>query len=384
VIILLLLSCIEGGEVMRIKKLELYLKDIVYGRRRGLLAYFMRAILLPLSWMYGWGVYFRNRLYEKGWMRRYVPPVPLVISVGNIVAGGTGKTPVTLMLASAFYERFNIALLSRGYRSQAENLDNPLLLCEGNGPLYPASYCGDESYLLAQRFPKALVIVGGNRKKSSFLAAKAGVQAIFLDDGMQHRRVVRDFDVVVVDAEDPFGLGYFLPRGFLRDDICSLSRANLIVLNHIQDLEHFGRAKAQLKAFTSAPVVGMKGQIIAFRDLKGQEAAKLAEKKVGMFCSIARPEYFKRTLQQEGYQVVNEWILPDHDQIPTKKLEQFALACSKLGAQAIICTEKDRVKLQDQINVSLPIIWAQLELQIVAGQEEWKNFIKLAETKILT
>ena len=147
-------------------RLELYFKDIVCGRKRGLLPFLIKALLLPISWIYGWVVQCRNRLYEKGWMRRYVPPVPLVISVGNIVAGGTGKTPVTLMLAGALYEKFTIAILSRGYRSKAEKLDLPVLLCEGEGPTYPASYCGDEPYLYAQRLPKAIVIVGGNRKKS--------------------------------------------------------------------------------------------------------------------------------------------------------------------------------------------------------------------------
>lgn len=112
-------------------KLELYFKDIVYGRRRGMISFIIKTILLPLSWLYGMIMHSRNWLYEKGWMRRYVPPVPLVISVGNIVAGGTGKTPVTLLLAGAFYERVHVAILSRGYRSRAEKLKNPVLLCEG-------------------------------------------------------------------------------------------------------------------------------------------------------------------------------------------------------------------------------------------------------------
>lgn len=365
-----------------IKKLELYLKDIVRGRRRGLMALFIKAILLPLSWLYGLGVHFRNRLYEKGWMRRYVPPVPLVISIGNIVAGGTGKTPVTLLLAGAFYERFTVAILSRGYRSKAEKLDMPVLLSEGHGPMLPASYCGDEPYLLAQRLPQAIVIVGGNRRKASFLAAKAGAQAIFLDDGMQHRRVARDFDVVVVDVGDPFGQGYFLPRGFLREDICSLARANLIILNHIQDVEQFTSVKMQLKPYSQAPIIGAKGHVVAIRDLKGQEMPMLEERKVGMFCAIAHPEYFRRTLEQEGFQVVDEYVLADHDTVRDKDLEQFAQACLKKGANSLICTEKDRVKLQDQLALTLPILWVQLELRIVAGQEEWQAFLQQAEAKI--
>lgn len=367
---------------MLIKKLELYLKDVVRGRKKGIISLLIKAILLPLSWIYGLGVYFRNRLYEKGWMRRYVPPVSLVISVGNIVAGGTGKTPVTLLLAGAFYERFTVAILSRGYRSKVEKLDAPILLCEGHGPTFPASYCGDEPYLFAQRLPKSIVIVGGNRKKASFLAAKVGAQAIFLDDGMQHRRVARDFDVVVVDVGDPFGLGYYLPRGFLRDDIGSLARAHLIILNHIQDHEQFVNVKMQLKSYSSAPVIGTKGHVIAIRDLKGQEIAMPEEKKVGMFCAIAHPEYFRRTLEQEGFQVMSEYVLADHDTIQNKELEQFAHASLKAGASWLICTEKDRVKLQDDLNLPLPILWVQLDLRIVAGQEEWQNFLKQAEAKI--
>lgn len=367
---------------MLMRKLELYLKNVIYGRKRGLIPFLFKALTLPLSWLYGFGVRIRNKLYEKGWMRRYVPPVPLVISIGNIVAGGTGKTPITLLLANEFYERFTVAILSRGYRSHVEKLNTPILLCEGNGPIFPASYCGDEPYLYAQRLPKAIVIVGGNRKKASFLAAKAGVQAIFLDDAMQHRSVVRDFEVVVVDSDDPFGQGYYLPRGLLRDDIHSLGRANLIILNHVQSLEQFEKVKKKLLHYSSAPMVGTKGYMAVLRDFNGKEIAIPEEKKVGLFCSIAHPEYFRRTLEEEGFQVVKEFILADHDEIPFGKLDQFANTCLKLGINWLICTEKDRVKLKDKLSVGLPILWVQLELKIVAGQEEWKNFLKLAETKM--
>ena len=225
------------------KKMELYLKQVISGRQKGVWALCIKAILLPLSWLYRFFIYCRNWLYDRGWMRRYVPPVPLVISVGNIVAGGTGKTPVTLMLAEVFYGRFKPAILSRGYRSKAEKLVAPIFLCEGEGPLFPASYCGDEPYLFAKRLPKALVIVGRNRRKASVLAAKAGAQVILLDDGMQHRRLAKDFEVIVVDAGNPFGNGYFLPRGFLREELHALKRADLIFVNHLEHLEQWSGIK---------------------------------------------------------------------------------------------------------------------------------------------
>ena len=364
------------------KKMELYLKDIIQGRKKGVISFFVKSLLLPMSWLFGSGVYLRNRLYERGWMRRYVPPVPLVISIGNIVAGGTGKTPVTLLIAKAFYERFTIAILSRGYRSKAEKLDSPIILCEGMGPAFPASYCGDEPYLFAQRLPKSIVIVGGDRRKASFLAAKACAQVILLDDGMQHRRLARDFDVVVIDVGDPFGQGYFLPRGFLREDVHSLARADLLIVNHVQDPEQLRAIQEQLKSYTHAPFIATKGYVAAVRDLKGEEVVLSNEKNVGMFCAIAHPEYFRRTLEQEGFNVVDESVLVDHGSFHQKDLEQFAKSCAKKGAKWLICTEKDRVKLDDHLNLVLPILWIQLELRIIEGQEEWQNFLQKAEAKI--
>ena len=365
-----------------IKRLELYIQDVIRGKKKGIVSKLVKGILLPLSWTFRLMVKLRNRLYEKGWMRRYVPPVSLVVSVGNIVAGGTGKTPVTLLIANAFYEKYKIAILSRGYRSTAEKLDKPLMLCEGQGPVFPASYCGDEPYLFAQRLPKAIVIVGSHRKKSSFLAIQAGAQVILLDDGMQHLNLVRDFDVVVMDIADPFGQGYFLPRGFLREEIRSLVRAHLIVLNHVKNLEQFAAVKAQLKAYTTAPVVGVNGVVAALRDVKGQEVEKPSARKIGMFCAIANPDYFRKTLEELDFEVVSEYVLADHDQIKEKDLEKFAQLSIKNEAEWLICTEKDRVKLPDQLSISLPILWVQLELQIVAGQEEWQSFLQEAESKI--
>jgi tetraacyldisaccharide 4'-kinase len=163
-----------------------------------------------------------------------------------------------------------------------------------------------------------------------------------------------------------------------------LARANLIILNHIQDDEQFINLKKQLKSYSAAPIVGTKGNVIAIRDLKGQEVAiPSAERKVGMFCAIAHPEYFQRTLEQEGFQVVNEYILADHDTVCDKDLEQFAQTSLKKGAQWLMCTEKDRVKLQDQLSLILPVLWVQLELRVVSGQEEWQSFLQQAE-KLIT
>lgn len=367
---------------MKLNQLELYLIDVIRGKKRGMIPFLIKTLFLPMSWLYGAAVTGRNWLYDNGWMRRYVPPVPLVISVGNIVVGGTGKTPTTLMVASAFYKRFSLAILSRGYRSKAEKLEEPLILSEGNGPLFPASYCGDEPYLLAQRLPFATVIVGGNRKRAAILAAKRGAQVILLDDGFQHRSLARDFDVVVIDARDPFGQGHFLPRGLLREDIRGLSRASLIVLNHVKDLSEINAIKALLKPFTSASVIATVSEVQSIRDLKGNKVSLPPQTQVGMFCAIANPDYFKITLEQAGLDVVNESVMPDHDEFVKSKLEQFALESEQKGAKWIICTEKDCTKLENHLELSLPILWVQMDLRMIEGQGDWLNFLAKAEEKI--
>lgn len=366
-----------------LKKLELYFKDVIRGRKKGIIPACIKVLLWPLSVLFRFIVSCRNRLYDAGVMRRYIPPVPLVVSVGNIVAGGTGKTPVTLLLAQAFCEQFSVAILSRGYRSQAERLGYPIVVSEGQGPLFSAAYCGDEPYIFAKRLPNVQVVVGGNRQKASGIAAKAGVDVILLDDAMQHRRLARDFDIAVVDVTDPFGQGYFLPRGFLREDANSLSRAHLIVLNHICDQAQFQAVKKQLRTYSSAPVIGTRLTVTGVREMTGMDKSiSLQGKKVGMFCGIAHPESFRKTLVNEGAVVVAEYPICDHDSPRLAELEAFAARSREAGAEYLACTEKDRVKLDDSIVLALPIVWLQMDLQVVEGREEWEQFLAAAKKKI--
>jgi tetraacyldisaccharide 4'-kinase len=346
----------------------------VRGKAKGLLPSLLRPLLLFISWLYAGIIYIRNKAYDKGWMRKYSPPVPLVISIGNIVAGGTGKTPVTLMLAQEFYTNTQIAILSRGYRSEAEKLTNPVWISKGNGPTLPASYCGDEPYLLAKNLPKAYVFVGCNRHKASNMAAKAGAHVILLDDGMQHRALARDLEVVVIDALDPFGLGHYLPRGLLRDSLDSLSRADLIVINHAVDESRFKSVGELLERYTKSPRVGVKMEVDQVLDFNDQAQADLKNKRVGLFCGIAHPDYFRNTLKGCGATVVDEFIVPDHMPFDHMRLEEFALRCKGNNAEMLVCTEKDRVKFGAALDLILPVVWLKMRLSVVYGKESWKQF----------
>lgn len=357
---------------------EVYFLNVMRGKQKGVFAAILRPLFLCFSWIYGSIIWLRNKGYDQGWMRKYSPPVPLVISIGNIVAGGTGKTPVTLMLANEFSAHAQIAILSRGYRAEAEKLPNPVWISKGNGPVLPASYCGDEPYLLAKNIPRAYVFVGCNRHKASNMAARAGAHVILLDDGMQHRALARDLEVVVIDALDPFGLGHYLPRGLLRDDLKSLSRANLIVINHASDEARYNNVGKMLEKYTTAPRIGVRMEVDQVLDFNDQAFGELKNKRVGLFCGIAHPEYFRNTLKDFGAVVVEELIVPDHMPFDLAVLEEFALHCKGNNAEVLVCTEKDRVKFGAVLDLILPVVWLKMRLVVVFGEDHWKQFIAKA------
>ncbi len=356
------------------KQLETYFIDVITGKERGLYASLLRGLLFLLSLPFRVIVACRNWGFDQGWFRRYSPPVPVVISIGNIVMGGTGKTPVTLMLAKEFYDKNRVAILSRGYRSLAEKLRGPTVLCNGNGPLKSAAHCGDEPYLLAQNLPKSIVIVGRNKHQASNMAAKAGAEVILLDDGMQHRHLARDFEVVVVDMADPFGQGHFLPRGLLREGVNSLGRAHLVIFNHVKDKASFEGLKAKIGNYTKAPIVGTRMDLVEVVTLTGEVLPSLQGIKVGLFCGIAHPEYFHSTVEQHGGIIVANSSVGDHRSFDHPSLQDFAFQCRQKGAEWLLCTEKDKVKIDRIDGLALPVAWVRMRLSLVEGNAEWELF----------
>lgn len=320
--------------------------------------------------------YLRNKAYDFKFFKSYTPPVPAIVSVGNIVAGGTGKTPVTMLLSKNLVKKTPIAILSRGYRSHAENLSTPLRLSAGKGPEYPASFCGDEPYLLAENLPSIPIFVGKDRIQAAEMAAKQGAKIVILDDGMQHRKIFRDFDIVVLDAKDPFGQGHLLPRGLLREDVSSLKRASLVIINNVENKEQYDSIASRVAKYTAAPLVGTEVTIEKISYLDNNPVETLKNKKIGMFCGIGNPLHFKKTLQNAGAKIIAELPLADHACLSTNQMQEFAKQCKNEGADYIVCTEKDKVKLEVSNQLALPIVWVKIELEVCEGLQYWNEFIK--------
>lgn len=356
--------------------LELYWQTLIRGQRG-----WWNAPLLAVLWLiskaYQCISFWRHLAYDRAWLRRRHVPGPVIVSIGNIVVGGTGKTPVLLKLGQELCRNGveRLTILSRGYRSTAETAPTPYVIAPNQTP--NAEMCGDEPCLLAQRLPQAYVHVSRDRYASAKMAVAAGAQVLLLDDGLQHRQLVRDFDIAVVDADFPLGGGHLFPRGGLREHPRGLARAQGVVLNHVRSLEHFHHVRKELYAYTSAPAIGMQPVVseIVSLDARKRVLPSLAGVRVGVFCGIAQPRRFVEEVTALGATVVESLFSADHRLPALERLEAFAKQAQKKGAEWLLCTEKDAVKLPTVPELSLPIAFVRLQLAIIAGQEHWSSLV---------
>jgi tetraacyldisaccharide 4'-kinase len=331
-------------------KVQQHLLEIIEGKKSAPLT---RPLLRLLSYGYLGGVKMRNAAYDRGMLKAYACGLP-VISIGNIVAGGTGKTPLTAYIAEELSRKKKVAILSRGYRG---TLGNQTLLVT---PQTPTSLCGDEPRLLADKLPDVLVFVGKDRLESAKKAQALGAEILLLDDGMQHRQLKRDVDIVSMHKDNLFGHGAFLPRGLLRDDPHRLKKASLIALQGAPTEEEYRAAKTQLRPLTDAPITAFKLEI--------EEGERFAGKKVAAFCALACPHRFFETLSRIGAHVVLTETLPDHAHFTRRHLEKISQTAIKLGAELLVCTEKDSVKLAESLKKSLAIETLKMRLQPTFGE----------------
>jgi len=318
------------------------------------------ALLVGLSLLYGGVLELRALLYRLGVRRRYRAPVP-VISVGNLTAGGTGKTPITDLLVKALLQRGrHPAVVSRGYGREVQA---PVeVVSRGTGPELDPQHAGDEPYLLARRNPLAIVVVAARRAAGIEQAVRLGADVIVLDDAFQHLAVARDLDIVLLDAQAPLGNGMLLPAGVLREFPAALQRASLAVVTRSE-------APPAADRLRGIPLIAT-GQGLAAEgwDLSGRPWPRgdLAQRKVGAFCGIADPEKFFRELERCGVTLQRRLAFPDHvcyDVDARRRLAELAA-----GLDVLVTTEKDAVKLAGA-ELDFPCIALPLEVSLLRGEE---------------
>lgn len=315
------------------KPLQVALEEVMRGKR-GFFPSFYRMAVTPLAWGYAVAVFVRNGFYDRRLPKRVSIPV---VSVGNVAAGGTGKTDVVTALAEELPGK--LAIVSRGY---GVKIKEPFVVEKK----HQADECGDEPRMLADRLPNCLVVVGPDRVAAIELAKKRGAQLVILDDGMQHRRLHRDYEIVVA-SEDRF----FLPKGLLRDDPKRLQKADFVITvdKKLQD----GTCQMQSK-------------IEGIFTLFGKKVETIRGAKVALFCAIGNPSRFVKTVEDLGAKICEKLILPDHKKADEKELKALL---DKSGADYLVCTEKDKVKLKSD----LPILWIKRRLVVDENDISWQK-----------
>ncbi len=293
-------------------------------------------------------VYLAGAILHRKFSRRRRLGCP-VISVGNIVCGGAGKTPVVRYIAGLLLDSGKKpAVLSRGYMRRGKQ---PLAVVSGGGKiLLGFDESGDEPWMLARMLPGAAVLAGRDRYKAGRLAVeKLNARCVILDDGFQHYRVARDLDIVVINSSSPFGNGRILPRGQLREKPSRLACADLIILTHVDYCDDIKSVREMLlEAAGVKPVVETVHMPAGFSDLatgKTFPAGGLAGKSAVALSGIGNPQLFEKALIKQGISVLGSYRFPDHHYYLDKEIDEVCDGARSLGAEYVVTTLKDASRI---------------------------------------
>ncbi len=374
--------------------LEQYFLELMAGRRR---SWFDRALvnlLFVSSRFYRMAVQFRVWMYDKRVIRNHALGC-LVVSIGNLSCGGTGKTPVVEVFARTLSANGRkVAILSRGYRSKKRTFGEklahifrhgkietpPKVVSDGKNLLLDSAYAGDEPYMLASNLPDVAVVVDKDRVKSGIYAIdNFQSDVIILDDGFQYLMLKPHINIVLVDSSDPFGNGHVLPRGILREPIKNIRRADYIFLTKSdgshknQHLKRFIRRhtrRAEIIECCHKPqhlVTLESKEVLPLSALKGAKVAAL--------CAIARPDSFERFLKDFGAELVLTDHFADHHRYTQQEIIDFVNQAKAAGAEMIITTEKDAVRIPRLDRCDVPILYLRIQIDILSGQESFNQCI---------
>lgn len=347
--------------------LERQYLELLSGQRTGPLAATCRGLLWLLSLGYSALIRLRNIWYSTIPGVTHQADCP-VISVGNITVGGTGKTPMTIKLARMCSEKGRQAgIILRGYKGG--ELDDT-----AGG--HKQARTSDEAMLLKRHCPEAKIFIEADRVAAAREATKFGCNAIVLDDGFQHRRLKRALDIVLIDSTQPFGHGYVLPRGLLREPLGSLRRAHLIVLTRSDCIDISARAlivRSIRKYAGDIPVLMSEHRIIGFGDLEGRPVTVEDPKvmQAVIFAGIANFESFRHSVEQLGIHVVAAYQYPDHHAYSSEEIDGLVQTAANVEANVLLTTEKDAVKLSGRWPIQgCRVLVLRLEMQLTGDSEQ--------------
>lgn len=347
------------------RAVEQHHRQVISGDDRSAAAGLMRASLRLAEPFYSAAVSARNALFESGIFQAYQSPVP-VVSVGNVTTGGTGKTPVVIWLTSKLAGTgLRPAVLLRGYKGD------------------------DEKNLLAAQLPQTVIAADPSRARAAKKLEQTHpqVNVLVLDDGFQHRKIRRDFDLVLIDASNPFGFDHVLPRGLLREPLSGLSRADAFLITHVEQVDSsFVEAiESRLRSHQpKAPI--LRSRHVHRELLRGDQPVSLNElagAKVMTFCGIGNPASFENQIASSGAKVVGSERFDDHHAYTPAEITELSNLARQAGASMLITTEKDWVKIAAFPQTDIPILRTKLAIEFESdgGEALFERILKSVRSR---
>lgn len=337
--------------------------------------------LRPVSSIYGWGMRIRTRLYARGWLKQRSLPLQ-VISVGNLTVGGTGKTPVVIALANGLRARGRrVGVVSRGYGRR--RVGTVREVSDGETVTGDPLDTGDEPWLIARRCPGVPVVVGANRYQAGqHLRRRFGINTLVLDDGFQHLALRRNVDVLILDATAPFGNGHVLPRGPLREGVSAMDRADLVLLTRARLAGDLSALKTRIRTVAPEKPIAVidfvPAAVVTLGNARDEDPAVLKGARVVAMSGIGNPNSFHSLLLSLGATVLDDHIFPDHHLYSATDLERVGQAAREAGADWIVTTEKDLVKLgrlRVRNAARVPVSAVRIDLEWVEGYDAWERIV---------
>jgi tetraacyldisaccharide 4'-kinase len=334
----------------------------------------LRFFLGAAAKLYTAVILLRNLAYSKKWLKVHTAGVP-VISIGNITAGGTGKTPLVIWLCKFLQQKeFQYAILTRGYKTHSQT--------RATSDKRRATI--DEPAILAETCPHAKVIVNPDRVAAASQAInKFGVNALIMDDGFQHRRLARDLDIVTIDAMRPLGYSKMLPAGLLREPVAALKRADAVVITRCDQVGEDELTELEKKLRLLNPDMIIARSIhkpVCAKSIDGSQISidELKDKRALAFCGIGNPDAFFNTVNGLGCDIVSSKIYDDHHQYTDDCLAGIYEQAGHLKADLILTTQKDWAKITQlaPVKKDIPLAYLAIELKFISGEDKITRLIE--------
>lgn len=344
-------------------------------------------LLRPAALSYHVVVQLRNALFDHRLFKAWKSPVP-VVAIGNLSAGGTGKTPLVDWIVKYYLSiGCKPAIVSRGYRRESKGVQ---LVSDGQNILLSSKEAGDETAMLAWNNPNAIVMVANKRKDAVTALAKRFAKrlpsVIILDDAFQHRQIQRDLNIALINTSEPFFKAKMLPEGRLREPLKNLKRADLVILNKISDPKKADAIEKQVEK-NGLPIIKARLKTAELVCISGafttsEEARSMKNINAFAFAGISSPESFLESLRQEGVTIAAHRFFGDHEPYSVKKLQAIRREAEAKGL-SLITTEKDYFRILGypeliRIITAGPCYYLKIETDIIEGKERLQEMLRKA------